>query len=140
MSSVDNTTQSSSITDMPSNAMYIKLLRTVMDEHDSEYTQMAFFEAETIQDYLQETTGKQDIPAFLNEYTSEDTTAMLGYALVTNRFALLYCGDEDEKFKVYGRPRSMSNFMYLCAEVFSGLLNDYGFDDASRWLDALMDL
>ena len=139
MNAVDNATKKDSIADMPSNAMYIKLLRTVMDECDSEYTQMAFFESETVMEYLRE-TGRTDCQAFLNEYTSEDTTAMLGYALVTNRFALLYCGDEDDKFKVYGRPRIMSNFMLLCAEVFSGLLNDYGFDDASRWLDALMDL
>ena len=128
-----------SSSDMQEQAIYTMLLRTVMDGSDSEYTQRAYLETETVMGYLRE-TGRWDIQAFLNEYTSEDTTALLGYALVTNQFAMLYCGDDDEKFKVYGRPRSMDDFVLLCADVFSGFLNDNGFDDASRWFDAFMGL
>ena len=127
-------------TDVPDNAMYIKLLRTVMEPNDTEYMQMVFFEAERVLAFLREGVNHCSLQEFLNEYTSEETTALLGYVLVHNEFALVYSGDEDEKFKVYGTPRDMNNFVLLCAEVFSGLLNENGFDDASRWMDALMDL
>ena len=127
-------------TDVPNNAMYIKLFRTVMEPDDTEYMQMVLFESETVRAFLSEGGKDCSLQEFLKEYTSEETTALLGYVLVHNEFAFVYSGDEDEKFKVYGTPHNMNNFVLLCADIFSGLLNENGFDDASRWMDALMDL
>lgn len=88
--------------------------------------------------YLRENNVAED--SFLSEFTSEEVDELVAYAMLKSDdgVAFSYCADRDEPFEVFSI--SGWNAMAAFLDVLSGGLQEAGYQDASKYIDALFDL
>lgn len=77
------------------------------------------------------------LPDFLNSYTSEDVDALLGDAILQGGFLFSYHPDSDEPFDCMD---DMKWKFRAFADLVAQMLQDEGFEEASKAIDATFEL
>lgn len=78
------------------------------------------------------------INAFLNGYTTKDTNELQAQAIFEDAVAFIYCKDIDEPFEF--PTKCDGSAMLAFADFLSKCLQENGHEDASKYLDALLEL
>ena len=82
--------------------------------------------------------GYSSLSEFFSEYTSEDTDGLEGNAELNHALGFVHAPESDEPFRFPDKVSGQA--MLAFADFLSGMLQDAGYEDASKHLDCLLDL
>ena len=88
-------------------------------------------------DYISDDDDAQDIQSFMENYTTEDTDQIVGQAILDNTIAFTFCEDRNPKIELYGDKNESAE---VVVDYISQVLQDNGYENASKYIDAMFEL
>lgn len=88
-------------------------------------------------DYISDDDDTQDIQSFMENYTTEDTDQIVGQAILDNTIAFTLCEDRNPKIELYGDKNKSAE---VVVDYISQVLQDNGYENASKYIDAMFEL
>lgn len=88
-------------------------------------------------DYISDDDDAQDIQSFMENYTTEDTDQIVGQAILDNTIAFTFCEDRNPKIELYGDKNESAE---VVIDYISQVLQDNGYENASKYIDAMFEL
>ena len=88
-------------------------------------------------DYISDDDDTQDIQSFMENYTTEDTDQIVGQAILDNTIAFTLCEDRNPKIELYGDKNKSAE---VVIDYISQVLQDNGYENASKYIDAMFEL
>lgn len=88
-------------------------------------------------DYISDDDDAHDIQSFMENYTTEDTDQIVGQAILDNTIAFTLCEDRNPKIELYGDKNKSAE---VVIDYISQVLQDNGYENASKYIDAMFEL
>ena len=88
-------------------------------------------------DYISDDDDAHDIQSFMENYTTEDTDQIVGQAILDNTIAFTLCEDRNSKIELYGDKNKSAE---VVVDYISQVLQDNGYENASKYIDAMFEL
>lgn len=89
-----------------------------------------------LKDYLRVDTD-EEINKWLHQFTFDENEFLYEYALNEDGIAFAWCEDWDDPLELLG---SGNNTLLAVMDFISGTLQENGFEEASKYLDCLLNL
>ena len=88
-------------------------------------------------DYISDDDDAHDIQSFMENYTTEDTDQIVGQAILDNTIAFTLCENRNPKIELYGDKNKSAE---VVIDYISQVLQDNGYENASKHIDAMFEL
>lgn len=113
----------------------VKLHRNTLSDCGTEVQETVVLDGHWLETYL--TVNDISLEEFQKEYTSEDVDALLGDAILQNGYLFSYHSDSDNLFECMEDEKWKFRAF---ADFIAQTLQDEGFEDASKAIDAMLGL